>query len=104
MFCSLEQQPSDLMPLGKCMCVYIMSSSSMPKLDLRLESIEASGDIAESSGSPTIGDRGSSIINRPMSPLLIWTSSPLRSPSPGIPSENPGIPSHKSSDWTKSKG
>lgn len=85
------------------MLVYIMSPSSMLKLDLRLESTDASGDIAESSGSPPIGDKGSSIIRKPRSPLLAWTSSPPRSPSPDMPSENPDIPSHKSSDWAKSK-
>lgn len=89
--------------LSECMLVYIMSPSSMLKLDLRLESTDASGDIAESSGSPPIGDKGSSIIRKPRSPLLAWTSSPPRSPSPDMPSENPDIPSHKSSDWAKSK-
>ncbi len=85
-------------------CVYIMSPSSMLKLDLRLESTEASGDMAESSGSPPIGDKGSSIIRKPSSPLLPWASIPPRSPSPDMPSEKPGIPSHKSSGWAKSKG
>lgn len=97
--------------LCACLCVYMhvfvfysTSPSSMLKLDLRLESTEASGDIADSSGSPHIGDRGSSIIRKPRSPLLPWTSSPPRSPSPDMPSEKPGIPSHKSSEWAKSKG
>ena len=85
-------------------CFYSMSPSSMLKLDLRLESMEASGDIAESSGSPPIGDRGSSIIRKPSSPLLPWTSSPPRSPSPDMPSEKEGIPSEKSSVGAKSKG
>ena len=81
-----------------------MSPSSMLKLDLRLESTDSSGDIAESSGSPPIGDKGSSIIRKPSSPLLPWTSNPPRSPSPDMLSEKPGITSHKSSDWVKSKG
>lgn len=76
----------------------------MLKLDLRLESTEASGDIAESSGSPPMGDRGSPIIRKPSSPLLPWTSSPARSPSPVMPSEKAGIPSEKSSVGAKSKG
>lgn len=83
---------------------YTMSPSSRLKLDLRLESTDASGDMADSSGSPPIGDKGSSIIKKPRSPLLPWTSSPPRSPSPDMPSENPCIPSHRSSDWAKSKG
>lgn len=83
---------------------YSMSPSSMLKLDLRLESTEASGDIADSSGSPPMGDRASSIIRKPSSPLLAWTSSPPRSPSPDMPSEKAGIPSEKSSVGAKSKG
>lgn len=83
---------------------YMMSPSSMLKLDLRLESTDASGDIADRSGSLPIGDKGSSIIKNSSSPLLPWTSSPPRSPRPDMPSENPGIPSHKSNDWAKSKG
>lgn len=94
--------------LTECVCwyarAYNISPSSMLKLDLRLESTEASGDIAESSGSPPMGDKGSSIIRKPSSPLLPWTSSPPRSPSPDMPSEKLGIPSHKSSDWVKSNG
>lgn len=84
-----------------CMCIYNMSPSSMLKLDLRLESTEASGDIADSNGSPPIGDRGSSN-RKPSSPLFPWRSSPPRSPSPDIPSEKLGIPSEKSSDGAKS--
>lgn len=81
-----------------------MSPSSMLKLDLRLELTEASGDIAESNGSPPIGDKGSSIIRKLSSPLFPWRSSPPRSPSPDMPSEKLGIPSEKSSDGAKSKG
>lgn len=86
-----------------CVCVYSMSPSSMLKLDLRLESTDASGDIAESNGSPPIGDRGSSI-RKPSSPLLPWTSSPPRSASTDMLSEKAGIPSEKSSDGAKSNG
>ena len=90
-----------------CVCVYSIYSisvSSMLKLDLRLESTEASGDMAESRGSPPRGDRGSSIIRKPRSPLLPWVPRPPSSPSPDRPSGKPGTPSHKSSDWAKSKG
>lgn len=75
----------------------------MLKLDLRLESTEASGDMAESSGSPPMRDRGSSI-GKPSSPLLPWRSSPPKSPSPDMPSEKAGIASQKSSVGAKSKG
>lgn len=64
-------QPHAFEGVYVCTRVYSMSPSSMLKLDLRLESTEASGDIADSSGSPPpMGDKASSIIRKLSSPLL----------------------------------